>query len=90
MHDDDSPDGAVNQRRSIAARGRSSSPSGEAGNFFRDPLKRDIHAFTGTDGPVNLTDRTVAERSERFIVERPVSPTFEDDTLRQARIYKYK
>ncbi len=86
VHDDDDvrQDGGHSRRR------RSLSAAEERENYFRDPLKRDLNAYTHLAGPVvplqlpNPTGRTVQERRDRIgqveqsavqdRLERPPSP----------------
>jgi hypothetical protein len=69
VHDDDDvrQDGGHSRRRT-----RSLSAAEERENYFRDPLKRDLNAYTHLAGPVvpvqlpNATVRTVQERQDRI------------------------
>jgi hypothetical protein len=80
VHDDDDvrQDGGHSRRRR-----RSLSAAEERENYFRDPLKRDLNAYTHLAGPVvplplpNPSSRTVQERRDRIgqdRLERPPSP----------------
>jgi hypothetical protein len=69
VHDDDDvrQDGGHGRRRR-----RSLSAAEERKNYFRDPLKRDLNAYTHLAGPVvplqlpNATGRPVQERRDRI------------------------
>jgi hypothetical protein len=68
VHDDDD----VRQDGGHSMRRRSLSAAEERENYFRDPLKRDLNAYTHLAGPVvplnlpNAISRTVQERRDRI------------------------
>ncbi len=86
VHDDDDvrQDGGhrSRQRRSLSA-------AEERENYFRDPLKRDLNAYTHLAGPVvplqlpNPTGRTVQERRERIgqVEQSALNAAVQEDRL---------
>jgi hypothetical protein len=98
VHDDDDvrQDGGHSRRRRLSL-----SVAEERENYFRDPLKRDLNAYTHLTGPVvplqlpNATGRTVQERRDRIgQVERSVLNTEVQDRLERPpsppKVQQYK
>jgi hypothetical protein len=99
VHDDDDvrQDGGHSRKRR-----RSLSAAEERENYFRDPLKRDLNAYTHLACPVvplnlpNATGRTVQDRRDRIgqveqsavqdRLERPPSPPQVQQYTHQVRL----